>query len=99
VYFFRHRNKKDNGAWKLAMVGLVPKNEGQYLFDLEGTYEYEPELDLTHISDTKLDLEEPLQEQLWKALKKKLYSKRLSAADFYDTDDFSPANMIFRIRD
>lgn len=99
VYFFRFRNKKDNGPWKLGMVGLVPMDETSYLFHLHGPYKYDSDLGLTQVSDTKLDLEEPVQEQLWKALKKKMYSKRLSAAEFYDTDDYSPANMLFRIRD
>lgn len=99
VYFFRYKNKKEDGSWKLAMVGLVPQEGGRYLFNTTGKYEYDGGLDLTQLTNTKIDLDEPLQEQLQKALKKKVYAKRRSAASFYEGDDRSPASYLFNLRD
>jgi uncharacterized protein YbaP (TraB family) len=99
VYFFRYRNKKEEGSWKLAMAGLVPQEGKEYLFSTKGRYEYDAGLDLTQLTNTKIDLDEPLQEQLQKALKKKIYAKRRSAASFYEGGERSPASYLFNLRD
>jgi hypothetical protein len=52
-----------------------------------GEYGAYSELDFTRITETKIKDDEPLNDQLNKILKKLLYSKRKSAAEFYSTDD------------
>jgi hypothetical protein len=95
VYFFKYKTRKDDLTWKLATVGLVPQNPKVFEFENIEEPEY-PELymtnemndyykyDFTGFSDTKIKDDESLRDQLNKALKKLLYSKRKSAKEFYE---------------
>ena len=87
VYFFKYKLKKDDNSWKLASVGLVPEDPKEYSFERKERYYEEMQFDFTDMGNTKLDEETPLKEQLQKALKKMLYSKRNSAAEFYTDDE------------
>ena len=103
MYFFKVKPKKDDGFWKIGTVGLVPENANEFEFDeqpgSEGFSFYPPpgvlypgsyvnsEFAFTRITETKIKEDEPLNDQLNKILKKLLYSKRKSAAEFYSTDD------------
>ena len=100
IYFFKYKNKKDDLAWKLATVGLVPEDPKVFEFEidrkpdlsdyfssyrLKDFYRY----DFTGFSETKIKDDEPLSEQLNKTLKKLLYSKRKSAKQFYEKNETS----------
>ncbi|MBL7741325.1 MAG: TraB/GumN family protein [Chitinophagaceae bacterium] len=99
VYFYKYKSKKDDLTWKLATVGLVPEDPKAFEFenvqkpDFDDYYspmiprsnEYYA-LDLTGFSDTKIKEDEPLNQQLTLALKKMLYAKRKSAAQFYEKE-------------
>jgi hypothetical protein len=96
IYFFKYKTKKDDLVWKLASVGLVPADPGQFEFDEPATltgpvslYEVsgEKQYDFTRFSDTKLKVDEPVIEQLKKELKKMLYSRRKSAKEFYSNEN------------
>ena len=102
MYFFKVKPKKDDGFWKIGTVGMVPENANEFEFEKEdgvnGFTLYPPlssladygaysEFDFTRITETKIKEDEPLNDQLNKILKKLLYSKRKSAAEFYTTDD------------
>ncbi len=88
VYFFRYKEKKDDNGWKLATAGIYPKDSAVIAFDLAGWDEEEKaELDFTGLTGTKLSTDTTQKEQLEKLLKKLLYSKRPSAAQFYEEDD------------
>jgi hypothetical protein len=88
VFFFKYKNKKDDNNWKLASVGIVSNNPKKFEFDSKPqTFWQQRQYDFTGFSNTKLDNETPLPEQLKKALKKMLYSKRNSAAQFYKDED------------
>lgn len=93
VYFYKYKNKKEDASWKLAIVGLVPQDPKQFEFDDEEeapkSFSYYEEenyegYDFTEFTDTKIKEEAPLNEQLAKELKKKLYSRRKSAKGFYE---------------
>ena len=100
IYFFKIKPKKDDGFWKIATVGLVPKDPKEFEFEPEelnlsslarypllysfGKYN---EYDFTKITDTKIKEEEPLSDQLKKVLKMLLYSKRKSGKKFYSDND------------
>lgn len=82
LYFYKYKEKGEEGAWKLAVAGMVPKN-GQSI-EWEGKDEAdEYEYDFTEVTGTKLNTETSEKEQLEKLLKKLLYSRRKSAAQFY----------------
>jgi len=96
VYFFRYKQKKDDNYWKLASVGLIPKDPDQFIFDDE--YEADDAYSVlpgwhvsyttrtggfTEFTDLKIKEDEPLADQLNRQLKKLLYSKRKSAKMFY----------------
>jgi uncharacterized protein YbaP (TraB family) len=100
IYFFKYKNKKDDLAWKLATVGLVPEDPKVFEFEID----HKPELndylssyrlkdfyryDFTGFSETKIKDDEPLSDQLNKTLKKLLYSKRKSAKQFYEKNETS----------
>ena len=88
VFFFKYRSKKDENTWKLASVGILPNDVRQFEFDNKKlSYWQEQQYDFTELSNTKLDNETPVASQLKKALKKMLYSKRSSAAQFYGDSD------------
>jgi hypothetical protein len=87
VYFFKYRQNKDDNSWRLAMVGILPLNPKEYRFEKKLSRKEEYDYNFTEIMKTKIDEEEPLKEQLEKALKKKAFSKRKSGAQFYDTDE------------
>ena len=100
VYFFKYKRNKDDNSWKIAMAGLIPPHSSGFEFenmdDKKEVYEY----DFTEMTGTKIDEETPLKSQLQKALKKKLYSKRKSGAQFYDAENNSmQLNSLFSFRD
>ncbi len=82
VYIFKYKEKEADNNWKLATVGLLPKDEKEYSFDLKkGENKYT--FNFTELSSTKLTTAEPESTQLQNLLKRALYSKRKSAAQFY----------------
>ncbi len=99
IYFYKYKMKKDDLAWKLATVGLVPEDPHQFEFDdslhksllllrfeqVSGS-RYNP-FDFTSFTETKVKEEEPLPAFLRKELKKMLYSRRKSAKEFYEEDN------------
>jgi len=92
VYVFKYKEKKEDNSWKLATVGLLPKDETVYSFNekekakKEDRYGLIDSYDFTDISGTKLTAETPEKEQLQKLLKKLVYKKRKSAAQFYNEE-------------
>ena len=91
VYFFKYKDRKDDPAWKLASVGLLPQDPKQFEFrakfvspELITDEDGNDRFDLTSFTDSKIKEDEPVYEQLKGALKKLLYSRRKSAKEFYD---------------
>ncbi len=87
IYVFKYKDKKEDNSWKLATVGLLPKDESQYEFDDTLTARETLDYDFTNTNGTKLTSETPEKEQVQKMLKRLLYSKRKSAARFYSDGD------------
>ena len=85
VYFFKYKKKKDDSSWNLASVGIIPADPKKFEFE-EKEYFEEIKYNFTDVSLSKIEEDEPLMDQLKKALKKLQYSKRNSAAEFY-TDE------------
>lgn len=95
IYFFRCKIKKDDLSWKLAVAGLVPPDEKQYSFPDTlahsgnrrfGLYFPMAEFNrytFTRYLDEKVAAPEGLRKQLNTELKKLLYERRRSAAEFY----------------
>jgi hypothetical protein len=82
VYFFKFKRKKDD-VWKIASVGLIPKDST--LFEFKSTKEraYSFEFDFTEFSNERLKDDEPIDDQLEQRLKKLMYTKRPGAKEFY----------------
>ncbi|HEX5653323.1 MAG TPA: hypothetical protein VFX58_09625, partial [Chitinophagaceae bacterium] len=115
IYFFKYKNKKDDMTWKLATVGLLPAQPGQFEFEEEEIeraaseyYAYRGlylnrDYDFTNLGSTRIREEEPLASQINKELKKLLYSKRKSAREFYgdneEEDRFDMISTNIEIRD
>lgn len=88
VFFFKYKTKKNDNTWRLASVGMIPNDPKQFMFDNKKlNYRQEQQYDFTNLFNTKIDNETPIAGQLQKALKKMLYSKRNSAAQFYKDED------------
>lgn len=92
VYFFKYKKKKDDDAWYIASVGLVPENPAQFEFDEMTKTDISKEEggevpDFLELSNTKLKEDEPASDQLKTALKKLLYSTYKSAKYFYDKNE------------
>jgi len=95
VYFFKYKEKKDDQTWKLATVGLLPADPKKYEFDRKedsnssykaGRYwenRESKQYDFTEITETKINKEDPLKDQLNKALKRMINAKHKSAEKFY----------------
>jgi hypothetical protein len=97
VYFFKYKEKKDDQNWKLATVGLLPLDPKKYEFDNKGKRNEEKEFYFTDVLDTKINNEEPLKDQLNKALRKQVNSKRKSAKKFYSSEyEYSRTVPMFR---
>lgn len=77
VYFFKYKRMRDDINWQLAATGIQPLASDSINID---------EAEFTESGDDqKLANDKPMHEQLAEALKEILYSKRASAASFYDT--------------
>jgi hypothetical protein len=85
IYFFKYRQKKDDIGWKIGMSGLAPVKANEYVFDNKGPEENA--YNFTELTTTKLEENEPLEPQLRKVIKTKLYSKRKSSAFFYQNEN------------
>jgi hypothetical protein len=84
VYVFKYKNNKADNNWKLVTVGLLPKDETQFSFNDEEELDDERKYDFTDLTATKLTTDTSEKEQVEKMIKKLLYSKRKSAAEFYN---------------
>ena len=101
VYFYKYKTKKDDLSWKLAYVGLVPENPRQFEFNDTIQNNSNPlrferlsvskynRYDFTEFAETKINEDDPIDNQLKKELKKMIYSKRKSARQFYDQENDS----------
>ena len=111
-YFFRYKSKKDDAGWKLAIVGLVPEDPGQFEFEEKDkfpsftsvipgwntSFKGYGEYNFTGLLDVKIKEDEPMNDQLRKEMKKKLYSRRESAREFYEDDSEGRYDVSPRIR-
>ncbi|MBO9681223.1 MAG: TraB/GumN family protein [Flavisolibacter sp.] len=86
VYFFKYRSKRDDNGWKIATVGIVPGDAKQFEFENKDNRERRL-YNFTELTNTKINSESALSDQLKKVLKKMLYSKRNSAVQFYKDED------------
>jgi uncharacterized protein YbaP (TraB family) len=80
VYFFKYKRMRDDMAWQLASVGMQPEKQTE--IDIKNE-------DFTSRAERKLETTKPVMEQLQKMLKEMIYSRRSSAAEFYDARSFS----------
>ena len=89
IYFFKYKDKKDDLSWKLATAGLISKDPKQFDFSTDpisadaSENENDP-LEFTLFTDSKINADLPVREQLNTALKKLLHSHRKSAKEFYE---------------
>ncbi len=109
IYFFKYKEKKDDISWKLASVGLVPQDPKAFEFEDSSKARFaglpvsviypDPgsfnRYDFTKFTETKIKDDEPMADQLSKALKKMLYSRRKSAKEFYRDSDRGDTNYDF----
>ncbi|MBK8951608.1 MAG: TraB/GumN family protein [Chitinophagaceae bacterium] len=100
LYFYKYKEKKDDIIWKLAVLGLVPEDSREIEFDdinvVKNRSKAFSQMDLvsltnkydfTEFTDTKIDEERSIAEQLRKYQKRMLYSRRKSAARFYEENE------------
>ena len=88
VFFFKYKTDEDDNAWKIATVGIVPADAKKFEFDNpKQTFWQRRQYEFTELTNTKIDNETPLKDQLTKAFKKMLYSRRNSAAQFYKSEN------------
>jgi len=101
VYVFKYKENKTDNSWKLATVGMLPKDESIYAFDEKATTsEDEVDYNFSEFTQIKLTTETTEKEQVQKLMKKLLYSKRKSAAQFYlEDDDYKNFEMLSQFRD
>ena len=106
IYFYKYKIKKEDLNWKLAMVGLTPEDPKQFEYEdsvklgIPFNYSLFSESDynmynFTALTDTKIEVEEPISKQLNKALKKALYSRRQSAREFYEEREQPMTSPVF----
>jgi len=99
-YFYKYKTKKEDINWKLATVGLTPLDPRQFEYEDSLKYKFDSPLarlregqyisyDFTELTDTKLLADEPIDRQLNRLLKKKMYATRKSAKEFYDEKEFT----------
>jgi hypothetical protein len=84
VYVFKYKEKKEDNSWKLATVGLLPNSDTTFRFEDKVSISEEADYNFTDVTTTKLSYETPEKEQVDKLVKRLLYGKRKSAAQFYD---------------
>lgn len=76
VYFFKYRLKKD-GDWKIGISGLQPENLQQISSD--NTF--------VEMTDKKIKMDRPLEEQLLEQLKHLQFTFHKSAKNFYESEN------------
>lgn len=91
VYFFRYGNSQQPNSWKIATVGLVPKDAKQYLWpkpeEKLGYYSRRRlylSTQWTDLSETRFLEDEPIKPQLEKQLRKLNVKKQNSGQRFYE---------------
>ena len=100
LYFFKVKARKDDLTWKLATVGLVPEDPEKFRFEDDkpktaniyaSIYNtgYSGMSSFTEFTEIRFRENEDVMTQLRKQLKRSLYSKRKSAAEFYEDEDTS----------
>lgn len=99
IYFFKYKTRKDDLIWKLARVGLTPEDAKQFEYEDTAKRRFKGidfsvfsfgeynRYDFTGFTETKLEMDEPIDKQLNKELKKMLYSRRKSAKEFYEDSE------------
>jgi uncharacterized protein YbaP (TraB family) len=98
VLFYKYKENEDDVSWKIATVGMVPlTGNAVEIYDEGSASSIDYEYDFTQLTDTRIEEDQPLDKQLSKVLKQMLYSKRRSAAEFYEAGD-EYERMLYRDR-
>jgi hypothetical protein len=84
LYFFKYKEKKEDNSWKIATAGIYPKDSTQLVYQPAGDNNLGEEDDFTELTTSKISSDTTVDVQLEKLRKKMLYSRRKSAAQFYD---------------
>jgi hypothetical protein len=87
IYLYKYKEQKEDPSWKIATVGLVPAEGTGFEILRKGSHYLNDEYDFTGFSSIRVEEDQPLSAQLQKVVKKMLYSKRKSAAEFYESDN------------
>ncbi|HEX2534303.1 MAG TPA: hypothetical protein VHK69_11230, partial [Chitinophagaceae bacterium] len=100
LYFFKYKEKKADNSWKIALADAEPLSETVMDY-LRSNARYfvvsQLEQDFTTMTDTRIDEDQPLDEQLQKVLKRQVYSQHRSAARFYGGED--DRDWVFRVNE
>jgi hypothetical protein len=99
IYVFKYKSNKTDHNWKLVTVGLLPKDETKFNFNDDSDLDNERKYNFTDLTATKLTAGTSEKEQVEKMIKKLLYSKRKSAAEFYNDNSRYNNIELTRIRD
>ncbi|MDB5197339.1 MAG: hypothetical protein JWP88_1710, partial [Flaviaesturariibacter sp.] len=86
LYFFKYKDKKTDNSWKIATAGIVPADGKSFEFMKKDDRYVDGTFDFTDFTDIKIKEDEPLKEQLQKAMKQQFYTKFSSADEFYKTE-------------
>jgi len=88
IYLYQYKELKDDVSWKIATVGLVPANDKSFEISIDDRDRYrDDKYDFTGFSSIKVEEDKTLDSQLQKVVKQMLYSKRKSAAEFYEPEN------------
>lgn len=87
VYFFKYKEKKEDNTWKIATAGLFPKDSTQIQFEKANNDNQQEEDVFTSLTAIKIVSGITEEEQLEKLRRRLQYSRRKSAAQFYEEDD------------
>jgi uncharacterized protein YbaP (TraB family) len=83
-YFFKYKEKKTDNFWKIAVAGLIPADGKTFsVLDAEDRRFIDKRFDFAELTDTRINDDEPLRDQLQIALKRQIYTKVSSAEEFY----------------
>jgi uncharacterized protein YbaP (TraB family) len=96
MFFYKYKSKKDDLFWKLATVSLLSEDGNIFKYEkrskkaetfyLSSLYSNDDNDGKAEFTDEKIKEEISIKEQMEKQMKKLIYSKRKSAAMFYDDE-------------
>jgi hypothetical protein len=97
IYFFKYKQKREDGGWKIAAIGLLPDDSKGFLnYEINASQKNgSSPFYFSEFTDTVLKETESVDDQLQKIKKRMIYSRKKGGREFYSGNENADFPILF----